>query len=253
MDDVPIPGWYLMAHEMGHHMGLQHTFNDGPRGLLEAIALGEPITGTVTQPDGSLTLTFGPPAIDTLGYAARPVTQQTRDNTVKWMNSFPCSWDPDSFDIIRPPDPKIIAKGVYDTGIDLGLGLGPYFGKSPCDVVTNVSIGKISGLSNYVNRTNPMSYTLCPAAGMHYSPQQVDVMVQTLQQPDHRLFVTNQVASMITCNPKNFVVGPAHLSPGDPIEANPTIAGLVAQGPPREPKSQGLRSLGAVTGIMPAH
>lgn len=214
MQGKPVPGWYMMAHEVGHHLGLQHTFPDGPRALLEAVAQGYPLNGLTTDKDGNTIGVWG--SGGSADYGPVNASQTTKDNVAAYLNKYPYAFDQDQFDITDDTG-KLVAHGVKDTGIDLGIGLAPLYGKAPCEAVSNITLGPLTGLDNATNRHNPMSYTLCPTSQLVYTPGQVKVMVESLARPDHALFVSQRTESTQVCKPREWKAGPGHVKPGDPV------------------------------------
>ncbi|GAB2521420.1 zinc metalloprotease [Lysobacter humi (ex Lee et al. 2017)] len=212
----PVPGWYMMAHELGHHLGLRHTFADGPRDIFEQLAQGRTLTGLSAVADGGVVPTWGPvPAA--ADYGPHTPSAATKKLVDEYYNKWPYSFDQDQFDVVDEVSGEVLARGVKDTGIDLGLGLAPYLSKGSCEAVSNVSIGPLTGIDNSVNRRNPMSYTLCPASQLSFSPDQVTVMTETLARPSHKVFVTTKTTKSWKCSPPQWNTGPGRVKPGEPV------------------------------------
>jgi hypothetical protein len=193
--------------------------------VLEAVAIGR---GIVNLPDGQKPVLAPWHSVD--DYKVRPIDPETRSRIVNWLNTL--QWgDPDANDITDAAG-KIIAPGVKDTGLDLGPGFAPFMGKSPCEPLSGVDIGTLTGLSNELARTNPVSYSACPVEQMRFTPGQVQTMLFVLKRPDHSLFVTDTTIKASRCQPLGPVVkgvGPPVIGPG--IGSVPKAVGPPVIGP----------------------
>ena len=210
-----VPGWNMMAHEMGHHLGLQHTFA-GLEEMLDNLAVGYKISCITVDKDGRKQPVYSGSS-SPMGYSPWTPTKVELERVEEIIRDYPYALDNDSFPITDKNSQTPYADGVSDTGIDLGIGLAAMKGVLPCDTLSNASIAQLEGLDNSVNRLNPMSYSVCPVADFRYSPGQVKVMEASLQRPDRAVFVTHRTQSTRVCEPPEWKAGPGHVKPGEPV------------------------------------
>ncbi len=195
-------GWYMLAHEMGHFLGLQHPFNEDQRNWYEGLASGyRGIAATTVSPTGPTYHWVHPGS--PLQFAVQPESQGLsldRDQLDGMLGDGGIG-DADAFGFSRHNvalNFDYSVEGVSDTPPDVGLGWAPVARHaSPCTPLN----GQINGhaYSNLVNRTNPMSYTLCAVEGMRYSAGQVAVMTQSLTLQHRRYFVTQRSIAVQVC------------------------------------------------------
>lgn len=203
-EGADIPGWYMMPHEFGHFMGLNHPFPDGPtdagREILERLA------------SGARGLSFGGGYQFQQGgapgqFAPQPSSAQLLADLAQYnANQTGAAFDRDAAPMERTtilfdgtPFPYTI-DGVGDTPGDLGLGWAPaMLAASPCSPRQAAFHG--APYSNVTNRTNVMSYTICDTSGLRYTPAQVSVMEKSLTYP-HRAYAAREVTrSVQVCRP----------------------------------------------------
>ena len=198
-------GWYMMPHEFGHFLGLQHTFVWPAQELLEAMAMGYRGAQVAMNDKGGSYYPFtsnGSPGI----YALQPSSPELDADWQFVGTTLQSSPVPDtdtqgfsrSLQIGADATFDYTVDGVADTPADLGLGWAPTRQHvDPCSPQSVTMFG--APYSNLTNRTNPMSYTLCATQGMRYTPGQVAVMETSLQYPHRAYFVTQVQRSVDVC------------------------------------------------------
>lgn len=197
-------GWYMMAHELGHFLGLQHTATNPGWSLYEAYAQGYRQPAILSNGD----IDYGIHGPDPGRYDIQPSSPQlTADNAFAMdkLNGAPV-YDADSGGLDRImayANGTTLAyhvAGVADTPTDLGLGWAPSAqGRDPCAQVTATING--ANYTNITNRTNPMSYSLCITDGMRFTPGQLAVMSESLTLPHRSYFISHVERVAQVCTP----------------------------------------------------
>lgn len=193
-----VPGWYMMIHEFGHFMGLDHTFAEPTRSTYESVATGArgyQTNGTFTTPGQNLQFArqSSSPAL-TVDLAA-----------IAAASSFP-GGDGDATSksrttaLLGAPPFSYTVTGVTDTPLDLGLGWAPAVrNANPCSAQATTVAGQ--NYSNAVNRTNPMSYTLCDTSGMAFSAGQLAVIETSFTYPHRAYMLRRDRRTIEECEP----------------------------------------------------
>jgi hypothetical protein len=201
----PVWGWYMMAHEFGHFMGLQHTAYSPIRRPYEALAAGARGALIATDEKGVRNVRFSQPASRPQSFHPQQLDPQlAKDRAVMaaWIKErMAGNIDQDVNSYMRPEgrvQPKWTVAGVADTPVDFGLGMAPTeAGQDPCQPYSMV-IGETT-FTNQVNRSNVMSYTICQPESLRYSPGQVKVMTDMLRRAGKARFVHRRKGKILKC------------------------------------------------------
>jgi hypothetical protein len=197
-------GWYMMAHELGHFLGLQHTAIDPPWFLFEAYAQGH--RSPTLLPDGGISYAIhgaDPGRFDI--QASSPQLSADVAFAMGLLNGA-AVFDGDSYGVQRTmtyangSTLNYNVAGVSDTPPDMGLGWAPSTqNRDPCTAASATVNGTL--YSNVTNRTNPMSYSLCITEGMRFTPGQVAVMAESLTLPHRSYFISHVERVAQVCTP----------------------------------------------------